>query len=1142
MKFALILMIKNEEKILKRCLDAVKDLVDCYCIFDTGSTDNTVEIAKEYLKTSVGCIEEEPFRDFGYSRTQSFLSAQTFIRDNLKWNLNEVYGLLLDADMMFIQGTLKQQNLTEPGYRLIQKNGSLEYYNARIIRMDIPWKCIGVTHEYWDGPCNANLSKEICFIDDRNDGGCKHDKYERDQRLLEEGLRKEPDNGRYMFYLAQTLKCIGKHQESIDMYKKRIVTGGWAEEVWYSYYMIAECYLNLKDIAEFENWSQKAFLVRPQRSESIYKLARFFREIGHHYKCYEYIRTGEKVPFPKDDVLFIETDFYRGLFQYEKSIVEFYIHPERCLLTTIEYMLKLPHFQDNCVSNLKFSIKPLKNSKITKLMLPSLFGEHFTPSAISLNTYPFANVRYVNYLPPIDGGYRTRDGSTIQTKNAYINLDTKEFSAIEEPIVNFQSPVEGLEDLRLYTDPKNNKLSFTATSFKQFIQDKIAIVHGEYDLETKTYKNYQGIQSPTNSDCEKNWVNIPGTDDFIYSWNPLQIGKIRGDRILFHTKYDTPPLFSLFRGSAPPIDVNEKWLTLVHFVEYCQPRKYYHCFVELEKETYKVLRVSLPFVFNKIGIEYCISVRLIEDYLEYFVSFTDTNPSIVQSKLSDLEWIEISKPSPVVPKLLNEKSKTTFVTALIDLNESRPEKKDIVSYLKYFENLANTNLPFHVFISSSFEKEFKDKFGSYKNIYYEIINLEDLEVYKELSDVEFERPSVIVENTKQTTNYNKMNNSKIEFVKRAIDKDIYNINQYAWIDFGIDYVIKNKQTYKNLINTELSSKGIVIPTIWNRCKQRANDFNHINWRFCGGFFIGDKDSLIDFYNLYRKEFKKLISDKKVLPCEASIWSYFEEFFDWKVKDYTSDHNDTMLQIPTKYIKQTKTTFVTALINPNEVRPESKSVDKYFENFKKLVDSGISLHVFLSECYIENFNKLYSENPNIYVETIKFEDLLVYKEIQDLEYELPKVRCLVKDTENYMIIIHSKIEFLQKAISKNIFMNEQFAWIDFGIGHIMQNKSTLEKLATLNIKPQGIYAPSLLPPNNQEDFDNVNWRFPCGIYIGDKESLTKLCKLYFDNFKKTIQEKKILTWEANYWQYLEYKFELKVNTYSAGFNDSMIFNI
>ena len=636
MKFALILMIKNEEKILKRCLDAIKDVVDCYCIFDTGSTDNTIEIAKEHLKTFIGCIGQEPFRDFGYSRTQSFLSAQTFIRDTLKWDLKEVYGLLLDADMMFIQGTLKQQTLTEPGYRIIQKNGSLEYYNARIIRMDIPWKCIGVTHEYWDGPCGANLSKDICFIDDRNDGGCKHDKFERDQRLLEEGLIKEPDNGRYMFYLAQTLKCIGKYQESIDMYKKRIVSGGWAEEVWYSYYMIAECYLNLKDIAEFENWSQKAFLIRQQRSEPIYKLAKFFREIGHHYKSYEYIRAGEKVPYPKDDVLFIESDIYRGLFQYEKSIVEYYIHPERCLLTTIQYMLKLGQHQQNCVSNLKFSIKPLKNTKITKLDLPSPFGEDFTPSAISLNEYPMANVRYINYW--IDNGeYKTKDNQSVQTHNAYINLETNEIISImkDESITlpRFDTHVKGLEDIRLFT--KDGKLKFNATSVKEYIENKVSVIYGDYNLDG-TYSNLNIIQ--TARDCEKNWLPISNTTMSIYNWHPYIIIKDNGEIV---KQINTSPLFSLFRGSASPIRYNDGWLCLVHFVEYCKPRIYYHCFIELDKSL-NPQKISLPFSFKSNSIEYCVSFRLINNIVEAYVSFMDKDSSKVEFDVSSLQWINLN--------------------------------------------------------------------------------------------------------------------------------------------------------------------------------------------------------------------------------------------------------------------------------------------------------------------------------------------------------------------------------------------------------------------------------------------------------------------------------------------------------------------
>ena len=38
MRFVLVLMIRNEEKILGRCLEAVADLVDAFCICDTGST------------------------------------------------------------------------------------------------------------------------------------------------------------------------------------------------------------------------------------------------------------------------------------------------------------------------------------------------------------------------------------------------------------------------------------------------------------------------------------------------------------------------------------------------------------------------------------------------------------------------------------------------------------------------------------------------------------------------------------------------------------------------------------------------------------------------------------------------------------------------------------------------------------------------------------------------------------------------------------------------------------------------------------------------------------------------------------------------------------------------------------------------
>lgn len=641
-------MIKNESKILQRCLETLTGVVDCFCICDTGSTDTTQEIAKEFLETRQGCLNVSPFVDFGTTRTQSFLHARDYLKAN-NWNLKETYGLLLDADMIFVPNKLKEQNLTEAGYSIIQYNGSIEYSNCRLVRMDVDWNCIGVTHEYWGGASTVTLSKDICCIDDRNDGGCKEDKYERDKRLLEQGLVDDPTNVRYMFYLAQTYKCMGNYKDAITMYLRRIQAGGWVEEVWYSYYMIGECHKQLKDISHFECWMQLAHLYKPNRSESLYKLAEYYRLNSNHYKSYHYIKLGELIPFPKEDILFIEGNIYKNsLFEYEKSIVEYYIHPEKCLRTTINYLLKSTEYRDNCISNLKFSVKPLRSTKVN-LQIPTIF-EGFKPSAISLSEYPFANVRLINYTIEPNGSYTMPNG-IVETKNAYINLETMECVAkMEEPLVNFDTHIKGLEDLRLYKF--QDKHYFTATSFKQYIQDKVSIVHGEYDIGTQTYKNYRGIESPLKSDCEKNWVNIPRTNEFIYSWSPLRIGTIQDNQFIFTKEIgDTPPLFSLFRGSASPVEVNGKWLVLVHFVEYCQPRKYYHCFVELEKHSYKILKVSLPFVFEKIGIEFCISGRFIKETseLEYYFSSWDANPAKIRLSIDSLEWIELSTSSnPIV--------------------------------------------------------------------------------------------------------------------------------------------------------------------------------------------------------------------------------------------------------------------------------------------------------------------------------------------------------------------------------------------------------------------------------------------------------------------------------------------------------------
>jgi glycosyltransferase involved in cell wall biosynthesis len=244
---ALFLIVKNEARIIRRCLEAARPFVDRVLVVDTGSEDDTASLCDE------ATVVHQKWVDFGTNRTQSFRAVAEHFP-------GATWAITLDADMRLCGDASRFRELLEKcdaaGCSLLQINHGTEYYNIRVMRVDRPWVCKGATHEYWccRGGTVHEVPRDIAYIEDLGDGGCKSDKFERDERLLRRELEEEPDKERDYFYLANTLLCQGKREEAAEWYKKRVEAGA-GTKVYFSCYQLARIHADRPIDSEY--WAQR---------------------------------------------------------------------------------------------------------------------------------------------------------------------------------------------------------------------------------------------------------------------------------------------------------------------------------------------------------------------------------------------------------------------------------------------------------------------------------------------------------------------------------------------------------------------------------------------------------------------------------------------------------------------------------------------------------------------------------------------------------------------------------------------------------------------------------------------------------------------------------------------------------------------
>jgi hypothetical protein len=247
--------------------------------------------------------------------------------------------------------------------------------------------------------------------------------------------------------------------------------------------------------------------------------------------------------------------------------------------------------------------------------------------------------------------------------------------------------------------------------------------------------------------------------------------------------------------------------------------------------------------------------------------------------------------------------KTTFVTAFYNLHESHFEVRCIETIVSNFKKIASSGIPICLYLSKDFEtlRLELSEFENVKVLNATFQNLSDLQVSKIINEETISCTLPSNRNIKKDTkNYMILMNSKIEFVHDAMEQNPFATEQFAWIDFGIMYITKDEEKVlnhlKTISNTELSS-DLLFPVCWNVDTSKANVrfvFERIHWRFCGGFFIGKKEALKDFYTKSMTMMRKIVTERNCLTWEVNFWALLELIDDWNPTVYYADHNDSML--------------------------------------------------------------------------------------------------------------------------------------------------------------------------------------------------------------------------------------------------------
>ena len=314
MKISACMMVKDEERLLARCLKSFAGIYDELCIVDTGSKDRTPEIAKEHgatWKPLTACNGPDgKIRDFSIARNAAIdLATGEWI-------------LWMDADDVLQEGGAARfrklaQKSKHAGYQVTIRWGHDSWLQTRLFKNQPRNRFVGRIHEYPSIAGTVGADREI-IVEHLPDKTGKETSGDRNLRMCEAEVKEDPGNTRALFYLGNALRLAARHDEAIFRYTQYLSLGGnFHCERYLAAHYIACCHFNKGEWMDAVHAGQRALRVDPRYAETHCLIADAYGELGDYAFARQWYRSAVACGAPPPDAsLFVDLDRYDS---YPKS-------------------------------------------------------------------------------------------------------------------------------------------------------------------------------------------------------------------------------------------------------------------------------------------------------------------------------------------------------------------------------------------------------------------------------------------------------------------------------------------------------------------------------------------------------------------------------------------------------------------------------------------------------------------------------------------------------------------------------------------------------------------------------------------------------------------------------------------------------